>query len=88
MLQRIGLAVSLLNDPELLLLDEPTTHLDIEAVEALTNAFKSYAGTIVFISHDIFFTRTLANKVFEVKNGIVRKFSGNLDYYLEKKAKV
>lgn len=84
---RLILAKLLIRPPNFLLLDEPTTHLDIDGVEALTTAFKSYEGTIVFISHDIFFTKTIANKVFEVKNGKVRKFSGNLDYYLEKRAK-
>ena len=84
---RLILAKLLIKPPNFLLLDEPTTHLDIDGVEALTTAFKSYEGTLVFISHDIFFTKTIANKVFEVKNGTVKKYSGNLDYYLEKKAK-
>ncbi len=83
---RLILAKLLIKPPNFLLLDEPTTHLDIDGVEALTAAFKSYEGSLVFISHDIFFTKTIANKVFEVKNGKVKKFSGNLDYYLEKKA--
>ncbi len=84
---RLILAKLLIKPPNFLLLDEPTTHLDIDGVEALTTAFRSYAGTIVFISHDIFFTKTIASKVFEVKNGRVKKYAGNLDYYLEKKAK-
>lgn len=82
---RLILAKLLINPPNFLLLDEPTTHLDVDAVEALVRALTDYQGTIVFISHDIYFVRCLANVVFEVKEGRVRKFSGNFDYYLEKK---
>jgi ATP-binding cassette subfamily F protein 3 len=65
-------------------LDEPTTHLDVDAVDALTQALSVYEGTLVFISHDIHFVRSIANVVFEVKNGRVRKFPGNFDYYWQK----
>ncbi len=82
---RLILAKLLINPPNFLLLDEPTTHLDVDAVEALLQALLDYEGTIVFISHDIYFVRSLANKVFEVKNGRVRRFSGGFDYYLEKR---
>ncbi|MBM3244616.1 MAG: ABC-F family ATP-binding cassette domain-containing protein, partial [Candidatus Omnitrophica bacterium] len=82
---RLILAKLLIDPPNLLLLDEPTTHLDVDAVEALVNALHQYEGTIIFISHDIYFVRTVANSVFEVKQGRVRKFSGNFDYYIEKK---
>jgi ATP-binding cassette, subfamily F, member 3 len=82
---RLILAKLLVNPPNFILLDEPTTHLDIDAVEALTNAFKKYQGTLCFISHDIFFVKEVATQVFEVKEGVVRKFEGGLDYYLDKK---
>jgi len=83
---RLILAKLLINPPNFLLLDEPTTHLDVDAVDALIKALTEYVGTIVFISHDIHFVRSLANVVFEVKNGTVRKFSGDFDYYLQKKS--
>jgi len=83
---RLILAKLLLNPPNFILLDEPTTHLDIDAVEALTRAFKEYQGTLCFISHDLFFVKEIANKVFEVKEGRIKKFDGGLDYYLDKKA--
>ncbi|MBP7215937.1 MAG: ABC-F family ATP-binding cassette domain-containing protein [Candidatus Omnitrophica bacterium] len=83
---RLILAKLLINPPNLLLLDEPTTHLDVDAVEALIQALNDYEGTIVCISHDIYFVRSLANTVFEVKEGRVRKFPGNFDYYLDKQA--
>jgi ATP-binding cassette subfamily F protein 3 len=84
---RLILAKLLIDPPNFLLLDEPTTHLDVDAVDALIRALSEYAGTIVFISHDIHFVRTLANAAFEVKEGRVRKFPGNFDYYLEKKSR-
>jgi ATP-binding cassette subfamily F protein 3 len=82
---RLNLAKFLINPPNFLLLDEPTTHLDVDAVEALISALSSYQGTLVFISHDIYFVRCMANVVYEVKQGAVRKFYGNFDYYLQKK---
>lgn len=82
---RLILAKLLIDPPNFLLLDEPTTHLDVDAVDALVRALKSYEGTIVFISHDIYFVSSVANNVFEVKSGRVRKFPGTFDYYLEKR---
>jgi len=82
---RLILAKLLINPPNFLLLDEPTTHLDVDAVDALVRALKNYEGTIVFISHDIYFVSSVANNVFEVKSGRIRKFPGAFDYYLEKR---
>jgi ATP-binding cassette subfamily F protein 3 len=87
---RLNLAKFLINPPNFLLLDEPTTHLDVDAVDALIHALSNYQGTLVFISHDIHFVRSMANVVYEVspsaeKFAQVRKFFGNFDYYLEKK---
>ncbi|MFH0762278.1 MAG: ATP-binding cassette domain-containing protein, partial [Candidatus Omnitrophota bacterium] len=82
---RLILAKLLIDPPNLLLLDEPTTHLDVDAVDALTIALRQYEGTIVFISHDIYFVRCVANVVFDVQSGKVRKIPGDFDYYLEKK---
>jgi ATP-binding cassette subfamily F protein 3 len=67
------------------LLDEPTTHLDVAGVEALTRAFKNYKGTLCFISHDLYFIREIANHIVEVDEGRVRDYPGSLDYYLDKK---
>jgi ATP-binding cassette subfamily F protein 3 len=88
---RLNLAKFLINPPNFLLLDEPTTHLDVDAVDALIQALTHYQGTLIFISHDIHFVRSVANVVYEVaasdiSEGRVRKFYGNFDYYLEKKA--
>jgi ATP-binding cassette subfamily F protein 3 len=59
----------------------------VDAVDALTNALRQYEGTIVFISHDIYFVRCVANVVFDVQSGKVKKIPGDFDYYLEKKAR-
>jgi ATP-binding cassette subfamily F protein 3 len=82
---RLILAKLLIDPPNFLLLDEPTTHLDVDAVEALVRALNGYEGTLVFISHDIYFVRSVANVVYEVKEGRIRKFPGSFDYYMEKK---
>ncbi|MBN3040268.1 MAG: ABC-F family ATP-binding cassette domain-containing protein [Candidatus Omnitrophica bacterium] len=78
---RLILAKLLLNPPNFLLLDEPTTHLDVDAVDALIQALSHYQGTLVFISHDIHFVRCVANAVFEVKDKKVTKYPGEFDYY-------
>lgn len=82
---RLILAKLLINPPNFLLLDEPTTHLDVDAVEALVKALKEYQGTICFISHDIYFVKALANVAYDVCSGQVKKYPGNFEYYLEKK---
>ncbi|MFH1397177.1 MAG: ABC-F family ATP-binding cassette domain-containing protein [Candidatus Omnitrophota bacterium] len=83
---RLILAKLLINPPNFLLLDEPTTHLDVDAVDALIRALTNYEGTLVFISHDIHFVRSVANVVFEVKEGKVTKYPGDFNYYLDKLA--
>jgi ATP-binding cassette subfamily F protein 3 len=82
---RLILAKLLINPPNFILLDEPTTHLDVAGVEALVRALKNYAGTLCFISHDLYFIREIANHIVEVDNGTVRDYPGGLDYYLDKK---
>ena len=82
---RLILAKLLLNPPNFILLDEPTTHLDIDGVEALTKAFQQYEGTLCFISHDLFFIKEIANCIVEVADGQARTYPGGLDYYLDKK---
>ncbi|MBF0387128.1 MAG: ATP-binding cassette domain-containing protein [Candidatus Omnitrophica bacterium] len=82
---RLILAKLLINPPNLILLDEPTTHLDVAGVEALVKALKNYRGTICFISHDLYFIREIANHIAEVEGGDIRQYPGGLDYYLDKK---
>jgi ATP-binding cassette, subfamily F, member 3 len=83
---RLNLIKFLVDPPNLLLMDEPTTHLDIHTVESLILALEHYEGTLVFISHDVHFIRKLATKVLHVKGGQVRSYPGGYDYFLEKTA--
>lgn len=82
---RLILAKLLLNPPNFMLLDEPTTHLDLEGVTALTRALRQYEGTICFISHDLFFIREIADHMTEVSDGQLKNYPGGLEYYLHKK---
>jgi ATP-binding cassette subfamily F protein 3 len=82
---RVILAKLLIDPPNFILLDEPTTHLDIDGVEALTSAFKKYEGTLCFISHDLFFVKEIADHIIEVNQGHLTHYYGGLDYYLEKR---
>ncbi len=81
---RLALARLLVNPPNLLLMDEPTTHLDIPSIDALVNALKQYEGTFIFISHDVYFIRALAQTVLHVHSGRLTAYAGSYDYYLEK----
>jgi len=81
---RLNLIKFLVDPPNLLLMDEPTTHLDIHTVESLTLALEKYEGTLVFISHDVHFIRHLATKVLHVRAGQVTPYVGGYDYFLEK----
>jgi ATP-binding cassette subfamily F protein 3 len=81
---RLNLIKFLVDPPNLLLMDEPTTHLDIHTVESLTLALERYEGTLVFISHDVHFIRRLATKVLHVNAGRISPYAGGYDYFLEK----
>jgi ATP-binding cassette subfamily F protein 3 len=81
---RLALARLLVKPPNLLLMDEPTTHLDIASIDALVGALKEYEGTFIFISHDVYFIRALAQTVLHVHSGRLTPYAGNYDYFLEK----
>jgi ATP-binding cassette subfamily F protein 3 len=81
---RLALVKILLQPPNLLLLDEPTTHLDMPSIDALIQALRQYEGTLVFISHDVHFIRSIASTVLHISAGHLTPFAGDYDYYLEK----
>jgi ATP-binding cassette subfamily F protein 3 len=83
---RLAFARILIRPPNLMLLDEPTTHLDVESREALQDAIAAYEGTVVLVSHDVAFVRAVAQGIIAVApgGGGVRRFSGGYDYYREK----
>ncbi|MDA3924128.1 MAG: ABC-F family ATP-binding cassette domain-containing protein [Kiritimatiellae bacterium] len=76
-----------LNPPNLMLLDEPTTHLDLEGRDTLENSIREYSGTVCLVSHDIEFVRNTATSIIEITPQGIRRFPGGYDYYKEKTAK-
>jgi ATP-binding cassette subfamily F protein 3 len=81
---RLALVRLLLNPPNLLLMDEPTTHLDMGSIDALIGALKQFEGTLIFISHDVHFIRSLATSVLHISAGRLTPYAGDYDYYLAK----
>jgi ATP-binding cassette subfamily F protein 3 len=74
---RLALAVLLLQNANFLVLDEPTNHLDISARETLEELLRDFAGTILFVSHDRFFTDCIATRIWNVADGQLTQYLGN-----------
>jgi len=85
---RLALVKLLLDPPNLLLMDEPTTHLDMPSIDALIGALEHFSGTLIFISHDVHFIRKLAKHVLHVDAGKLTHYHGDYQYYLDKSAKL
>ena len=81
---RLNLVKFLVDPPNFLLMDEPTTHLDIVSIDALVQALKQYEGTLVFVSHNVQFIRDLGDTIVHVNNGKLTRYAGGYDYYMEK----
>ncbi len=81
---RLALVRLLLDPPNLLLMDEPTTHLDIGSIDALIAALAQYQGTLIFISHDVHFIRAIATSVLHIDAGRLTTYPGDYQYYLDK----
>ncbi len=79
---RVVLATILAQPVNFLVLDEPTNHLDIKSREILLQAIQEFDGTVMFVSHDRYFLRHVANRVFELDRGEMRVYEGDYDYYL------
>jgi ATP-binding cassette subfamily F protein 3 len=78
---RLALVKLLLDPPNVLLLDEPTTHLDIPSVQALIAALQEFEGTLCTISHDLHFVNSLADHIAHVEDGKVTLYPGNFEYF-------
>ncbi len=82
---RVSLAKILFSSVNFLIMDEPTTHLDKTAREALEDALCGYDGSLLVISHDRYFLDKLVHKVIELKEGRLEEYQGNYSLYLEKR---
>lgn len=81
---RVVMATLLARPVNLLILDEPTNHLDILSREVLLEALKKFPGTIVIVSHDRHFLRSLVTRVFAIDHGEMVVYEGDYDYYRSK----
>ena len=81
---RVLLARLLVDPGNLLMMDEPTNHLDLAAADALSAALESYAGTLIFVSHNTSFVNRLATKVWDIEASAVVEHQGNLQEYFER----
>jgi ATP-binding cassette subfamily F protein 3 len=81
---RVVLATILAKPLNFLVLDEPTNHLDIQSREVLLEALQKFTGTVVLVSHDRHFLRSLVNRVFAIDHGELRTYEGDYGYYRDK----
>jgi ATP-binding cassette subfamily F protein uup len=85
--RRVSLGKALVSEPDLLLLDEPTNHLDISTIEWLEHKVRSFAGGVIFITHDRIFLQKLATRIVEIDRGQLVSWPGTYNNYLDLKEK-
>lgn len=83
--RKAALARALVRDPDVLLLDEPTNHLDVTTIEWLENFLKDFRGSIIFISHDRAFIKSMATRIVDLDRGALSSFPGDYENYLVEK---
>jgi ATPase subunit of ABC transporter with duplicated ATPase domains len=79
---RVMLAKILLEEPSILMLDEPSNHLDLESIEWLENYLKGYNGSVIIVSHDRYFLDNVCSKIIELSTHKAHVFHGNYSYYV------
>jgi ATP-binding cassette subfamily F protein 3 len=80
---RVALAKVIAGKANFLLLDEPTNHLDIVSTELLAEALKQYGGSFIAVSHDRFFISKIANKIWQIEDGIIKEFKGTYEEFVQ-----
>lgn len=83
--KRVALARALIQPANLLILDEPTNHIDNEAVVWLEEYLLNYRGAVLLVTHDRYFLNRVTNKIIELDRGHLYKYEGNFEVYLEKR---
>ena len=76
----------MMQDINVLIMDEPTNHMDMEAIESLNIALKAFEGTLIFVSHDREFVSSLATGIVEIKDQKIINFKGTYDEYLSSRS--
>ena len=84
-IKRLALCNALLKEPELLILDEPTNHIDLEMIEWLEDYFSKEKISLLMVTHDRYFLERICNEIIELDNGKLYTYRGNYSYYLEKR---
>ncbi|MFT5886503.1 MAG: ATP-binding cassette subfamily F protein uup [Arcticibacterium sp.] len=84
--KRVALAKVLIDNPDFLILDEPTNHLDLETIEWLEGFLSTANTTLFLVTHDRYFLDKVSNRIMELANNEIHKFTGNYAYFLEKKS--
>ena len=84
--RRVALCRALVRQPDLLLLDEPTNHLDAESIRWLEATLRTFAGAVIFVTHDRYFLDTIATRIIEIDGGKAYSHPGNYTAFLESKA--
>lgn len=82
---RVALAKLILSGANLLILDEPTNYLDIFSRERIEEVLREYKGTILLVSHDRYFIRSISSKILEIENRSIKSYDGDYEYYKSKK---
>ncbi len=84
-IKRLGLAVALINEPELLILDEPTNHLDLDMIEWLEEYLLKTSITLLMVTHDRYFLDRVCNEIIEIDEKTIYSYKGNYSYFLQKR---
>lgn len=85
---RLVLLKLVLDGANCLVLDEPTNHLDIMARETVEAALEAFDGTVLVVSHDRYFVKEVADRIWEIEDGQVKDYKGNYEFYLEEKQRL